>query len=156
MTNSWPPSDHRDSRAGASGGDGEKRTARPNNNRRQNRVWDQRLSRSRPLPPSNDENSRAEARMSVKIARQRIEPCCGEFAGQLLPTRVRKAGRIQPSSMHSRLIVDSRSSDASFDTKADAPAPRNAWLMAGSAIAVNMITFVVGFTRLISRHASND
>jgi hypothetical protein len=79
------------------------------------------------------------------------------IAGQLmLSTRVRKAGRIQPSSIHSRLIVDSRSSDASFDTKADAPAPRNAWLVAGSAIAVNMITFVEGFTRLISRHASND
>ena len=67
-----------------------------------------------------------------------------------------KAGRIQPSSIHSRLIVDSRSPDESFETKADAPAPRNAWLVAGSAIAVNMITFVVGFTRRISRHTSND
>ena len=67
-----------------------------------------------------------------------------------------KLGGSQPSSIHSRLIVDSRSSDASFDMKGDAPAPRNAWLVARSAIAVNMITFVVGFTRLISRDAFND
>ena len=62
----------------------------------------------------------------------------------------------QPRSIHSRLIVDSRSPASTFDTKADAPASKNAWLTAGSPIAVNMITFVVGFTRVISRHASSE
>jgi hypothetical protein len=60
----------------------------------------------------------------------------------------------QPRSIHSRLIVTSRSPAAAFDTKADAPASKNARLAAGSPIAVNTITFVVGFTRVISRHAS--
>ena len=62
----------------------------------------------------------------------------------------------QPRSIHSRLIVDSRSPAPVFDTKADAPASKNAWLAAGSLVAVNMITFVVVFTRVISRHASSE
>ena len=112
------------------------------------RLWDQ--------PASISCATRASRNATRRMHGSESSRAVAEFAGQLLPTRVRKAGRIQPSSIHSRLIVDSRSSDASFDTKADAPAPRNAWLVAGSAIAVNMITFVAGFTRLISRHASND
>ena len=63
---------------------------------------------------------------------------------------------VQPRSTQSRLIVDSRSSAAIFDTKADAPASKNAWLTVGSFMAVKTITFVVGFTRVISRHASSE
>ena len=53
-------------------------------------------------------------------------------------------------------MVASRSPHASFDTKADAPASKNAWLAFGSSRAVNMITFISGFTRVISRHASSE
>src|SRR5437763_4925049 len=63
---------------------------------------------------------------------------------------------VSASSAESRLIVDSRSPGAIFDTKADAPASKNAWLAVGSFMAVNTITFVVGFTRVISRHASSE
>ena len=56
----------------------------------------------------------------------------------------------QGRSTHRRLIVASRSTDASFDTKADAPASMNAWPTFGSCIAVNIITFIAGFTRVIS------
>ena len=35
-------------------------------------------------------------------------------------------------------MVDSRSADDSFETKADAPAAKNAWLAFGSSITVNM------------------
>ena len=64
--------------------------------------------------------------------------------------------KYQPRSIHSRLIVDSSSPALIFDTKADAPASKNAWLAAGSFIAENMITFIVGFTSVISRHASSE
>ena len=53
-------------------------------------------------------------------------------------------------------MVSSSSTDATFETKADAPASKNAWLTFGSSIAVNMITFISGFTRVISRHASSE
>ena len=53
-------------------------------------------------------------------------------------------------------MVDRRSADAIFDTKADAPASKNAWLASGSFIAVNVITLISGFMRAISRHASSE
>ena len=41
-------------------------------------------------------------------------------------------------------MVDRSSRDASFDTKADAPALKNARLALGSSTTVNMITFMPG------------
>ena len=69
---------------------------------------------------------------------------------------VESGPRASASVAHRRLMVASRSTDASFETKADAPASRNAWPASGSSIAVNMITFIAGFTRVISRHASSE
>ena len=52
-------------------------------------------------------------------------------------------------------MLANRSVDASFDTKADAPASKNALLTFGSSMAVNTITFIAGFARVISRHAAS-
>ena len=48
-----------------------------------------------------------------------------------------------------RLMVDSRSAGASFETKADAPASKNGWLSPGWSRTVNMMTFISGFDCVI-------